>query len=37
MMRANYDSDMTNTSVPPEEISELEISELVKAINFETE
>ena len=37
MMRANHDSDITDTSVPPEEISELEISELVKPINFETE
>ena len=37
MMHANHDSDITDTSVPPEEISELEISELVKKINFETE
>ena len=37
MMSANHDSNMTNTSVPQEEISELEVSELVKPINFETE
>ena len=36
-MRANHDSDMTNTSVLPGEISEPEISELVKTINIETE
>nr|XP_022336054.1 uncharacterized protein LOC111132525 [Crassostrea virginica] len=35
MMRANHDSDMTNTSVLPGEISEPEISELVKTINLE--
>ena len=35
IMRAYHDSDMNNTSVLPGEISEPEISELVKTINLE--